>query len=328
MPKNAPTWVAPAVERLASVASALQARYAAERACNKTGSPMNPNEHVFLQWAVSELQAGRYAAALERLGSMVGRGRSIGRWAGGDARKVANEVIDAVRAQVPNEETTPPTQAEREAGQQAFHAARYFREAGMGSDEVLENYNQRGRTGPLWVDSVRRGNAQLAPHEQRCGERRQLDEYVRDGALYTREWSPERGFYSIALVAYADEPLAPPAAPAPRPVPGAAASPMDCLFHKGEIVLTSYGTGPFQIVDISGPCCCPNYNDSISMRNPPASAPHLHLVCKSSTKTGEFYLNGFLPTGKNVWNDDFLIFPFRSQPFIVLQQNPALPCVR
>lgn len=91
------------------------------------------------------------------------------------------------------------------------------------------------------------------------------------------------------------------------------------LFHIGELVRTNYGTGPYLIVDISGLCSCPSYLDAIAMRNPPASMAHFHLTCKSPGKKGDFYLNGFLPA--NVWNDDYLIFPLRSQPHAVLQQN-------
>ncbi len=89
-------------------------------------------------------------------------------------------------------------------------------------------------------------------------------------------------------------------------------------FHVGEIVRTSYGTGPFRITKVSELCCCPEYIAAISMSNPPASTPHYHLTCEpvGRHQRGAYYLNGYLPTGESVWCDDRLIFPFRSQPFL------------
>lgn len=81
----------------------------------------------------------------------------------------------------------------------------------------------------------------------------------------------------------------------------------------GAIVRTTYGTGPYRIADIHGPCSCSSYLDSINMSNPPASEPHFHLVCEwaghvSGHKHGKYYLNGYRHDGSNVWNDDRLIF--------------------
>jgi len=86
-------------------------------------------------------------------------------------------------------------------------------------------------------------------------------------------------------------------------------------FYVGEIVRTNYETGPYRITRISEPCCCPRYSDAINMRNPPASKAHFHLTCELLNKKGHFHLHGFLPTGENVWDNDRLIFPLRSQPF-------------
>lgn len=87
------------------------------------------------------------------------------------------------------------------------------------------------------------------------------------------------------------------------------------VFHVGEIVRTNYATGPYRIIRVSESCCCPRAIDSTNMRNPPTSKPHFHLTCELLNKKGHYYLNGYLPTGENVWGNDRLIFPLRSQPF-------------
>jgi hypothetical protein len=58
--------------------------------------------------------------------------------------------------------------------------------------------------------------------------------------------------------------------------------------QRGEIVRTTYDTGPYSIIEVDGPCTSPG------------------------TK-GQSYLNGYRHDGTNVWNDDHLIFPFKSQ---------------
>ena len=86
------------------------------------------------------------------------------------------------------------------------------------------------------------------------------------------------------------------------------------VFTIGEIVRTNYGTGPYRIAHISEPCCCSGYiDDSINKHGIHASKLHFHLTCEFINKKGICYLNGFLPTGENIWNKDRLIFPFRSQ---------------
>lgn len=87
----------------------------------------------------------------------------------------------------------------------------------------------------------------------------------------------------------------------------------------GETVLTSYGSGPYRINKVQGPCTCPEYLESINVKNPKPSEPHYHLTCsrrESSKSNGDFYLNGYRNDGTNVWSQDYLIFPFRSQPYL------------
>lgn len=56
----------------------------------------------------------------------------------------------------------------------------------------------------------------------------------------------------------------------------------------GDIVKTSYGTGPYVIEGIRRDCTCPKPLDEINMDDPPASPPHIGLILK-----GHYYLNGY-----------------------------------
>jgi len=84
----------------------------------------------------------------------------------------------------------------------------------------------------------------------------------------------------------------------------------------GEIVRTSYNTGPYRIVRATGPHTSPSYLDSINGIDRP-SEPHFCLVCvwagpvfeRAARKSKEeYYLNGYRLDGTSVWGDDFLIF--------------------
>lgn len=79
-------------------------------------------------------------------------------------------------------------------------------------------------------------------------------------------------------------------------------------FSVGETILTNYGTGPFKIKKVYGPCTCPKYLESTP------SEPHYHLTCSGRGSKGDFYLNGYRDNATSVWSQDYLIFPFRSQP--------------
>lgn len=84
----------------------------------------------------------------------------------------------------------------------------------------------------------------------------------------------------------------------------------------GEIVRTSYKTGPYRIIRASGPYTDPSFVDSINGIDRP-SEPHFSLVCvwagpvveRGARKSKEeYYLNGYRLDGTSVWGDDFLIF--------------------
>lgn len=85
--------------------------------------------------------------------------------------------------------------------------------------------------------------------------------------------------------------------------------------YLGAIVQTSYGSGPYEIVHIDGPCTCPDYLASLQAswdKPAPPSPEHLHFTCKWAGDPARhnvretFYLNGFDLAGCNVWRDDTL----------------------
>lgn len=87
------------------------------------------------------------------------------------------------------------------------------------------------------------------------------------------------------------------------------------MIEIGDIVRTSYGTGPYRVVEIVRDCCCPAYLDTLNYRNPPASPPHFHLtLVKADCPIGKepqtpggkgfYWLNGYAEKGGryvNVW---------------------------
>ena len=84
--------------------------------------------------------------------------------------------------------------------------------------------------------------------------------------------------------------------------------------QRGSIVRTSYETGPYVVLEMLTDCTCPKYEDLISMANPPASAPHTHLMCACivhGVQVKELaWLHGYTDQGdgriKSVWCDDEL----------------------
>lgn len=76
------------------------------------------------------------------------------------------------------------------------------------------------------------------------------------------------------------------------------------LVSVGHIVETSYGTGPYLITAVSGPCRCPEYVRSLSGDVAP-SEPHYHITCEGHNGTA--WLNGYLLDGNNVWCADRLL---------------------
>ncbi len=90
------------------------------------------------------------------------------------------------------------------------------------------------------------------------------------------------------------------------------------MIRPGDIVRTSYGTGPYKVLSISGPHTHPCYLAWINMRNPPPSRPHYDLTVvpvrapvDHDRASNYCYLNGYAPTDdpqrwRSVWNEDEL----------------------
>ena len=84
----------------------------------------------------------------------------------------------------------------------------------------------------------------------------------------------------------------------------------------GQVLSTNYGSGPYRVTAVRGPCTCPEYYDRINrtLDHPaPASIPHYHLVCKNldGRDRRKKWLNGYALAidgeHRNVWSDDQLI---------------------
>ena len=83
-------------------------------------------------------------------------------------------------------------------------------------------------------------------------------------------------------------------------------------FEVGDIVITSYNTGPYVIDSILRGCECSSYLDTINLDDPPKSKKHIHIIChvqgEKKRKGRESYLNGYDERGFSVWSDDYLIY--------------------
>ena len=90
--------------------------------------------------------------------------------------------------------------------------------------------------------------------------------------------------------------------------------PSEMDLQLGSIVRTSYNTGPYIVLEVLTDCTCPRYEDEISLANPPASAPHMHLTCACIVHNIEgkelAWLNGYADCGggriQSVWCKDEL----------------------
>lgn len=80
----------------------------------------------------------------------------------------------------------------------------------------------------------------------------------------------------------------------------------------GDIVRTSYGTGPYEICSVSGPFTSPSYLQSLNLgEKAPASPPHFSYTCRLAHDTkkrkADYYLNGYDGvTHCSVFNNDRL----------------------
>lgn len=78
------------------------------------------------------------------------------------------------------------------------------------------------------------------------------------------------------------------------------------MIREGMIVRTSYGTGPYKVLEVTHGCTCPSFLDSINLgKDAPPSKPHYHLVCRKvggENKKSHFYLNGYDENYNCVWD--------------------------
>ena len=78
------------------------------------------------------------------------------------------------------------------------------------------------------------------------------------------------------------------------------------LLAVGNWVQTSYHTGPFLIIETSGPCTCPEYVASLDGDDTPSEA-HFHMTLASPGHKRPSYLNGYRKDGTSVWSDDLVL---------------------
>lgn len=79
--------------------------------------------------------------------------------------------------------------------------------------------------------------------------------------------------------------------------------------HTGMVIRTSYGTGPYRIVDFTKDCTCPSFMDTVNLgKDAPLSRQHYHFLCRKVGEAKDFYhVHGYDENLNSVWNDDRLI---------------------
>lgn len=78
----------------------------------------------------------------------------------------------------------------------------------------------------------------------------------------------------------------------------------------GQVVRTSYGTGPYIIRNISGERTDPSFIDSLNLQEKaPRSLPHRNFEVSplSDPKKKGYFLNGYDENLRSVWTDDYLV---------------------
>jgi hypothetical protein len=76
------------------------------------------------------------------------------------------------------------------------------------------------------------------------------------------------------------------------------------LVQLGAYVRTNYGTGPYLIEEIEGPCTCPSFQRHLAGDERP-SRPHFHLTVREiALRKDRAWLNGYTLDGKCVWSGD------------------------
>lgn len=70
------------------------------------------------------------------------------------------------------------------------------------------------------------------------------------------------------------------------------------IVFPGTLVITNYGTGPYLVVKVNGPCTCPRPNDLYDRK--PAN-PHYHMdCCNPEDKRDKYYLGYYALDGDRI----------------------------
>lgn len=73
--------------------------------------------------------------------------------------------------------------------------------------------------------------------------------------------------------------------------------------YLSKTIRTSYGTGPYTVTAVEGPCNCPPMDFSGSASGEPSDW-HVHLTCRQHGDKQDSFLNGYRLDGTNVASDD------------------------
>lgn len=82
------------------------------------------------------------------------------------------------------------------------------------------------------------------------------------------------------------------------------------MLHIGQVVRTSYGTGPFIIRNISEERTDPKFIDALNLQEKaPRSLPHRNFEVSPllDPKKKGYFLNGYDENLRSVWSDDYLV---------------------
>lgn len=81
--------------------------------------------------------------------------------------------------------------------------------------------------------------------------------------------------------------------------------------EKGQIIKTSYGTGPYEIISIMRNCTCPDYFESLKSVEPPPTKKHIHLTVRDLSDGKLGWLNQYdEETLKSIkCNDQIILLP-------------------
>lgn len=82
------------------------------------------------------------------------------------------------------------------------------------------------------------------------------------------------------------------------------------MIRVGQVVRTSYGTGPYIIRNISGERTDPKFIDTLNLQEKaPRSLLHRNFEVSplSDPKKKGYFLNGYDENLRSVWTDDYLV---------------------